>query len=90
MFESDEPFVGDAEGLRALVGVVEPIALIGGPVLREPNGGTDRWIAGELDGEIIERPLYADGEDDDHDDHDSESDFLFHVFNHHWKCQLAR
>jgi hypothetical protein len=67
LFESNEPFVRDAESLRAQVGEVEPLALFGGPLLIEPHGTFHRRTAGQFDREVAApsiQPLSKKHEDD--------------------------
>ena len=73
LFEGNEPLVGDAEGLRALVGVVKPVALLGGPLLVKPNRlGFHCRVLRNGDREIP--PINSRGEQGDDCNHGDQDD----------------
>ncbi|HWX08226.1 MAG TPA: hypothetical protein VN065_20525 [Bradyrhizobium sp.] len=87
LLQRDKPLVGNAEGQRALVGVIKPVALIAGPVLIEPCGFLGRRVHRQRDVEAVQGLLQAvpgpwnvyEGSDDDDDPDEGYRHFAKHI-----------
>ena len=86
LLQRHEPFKGDAEGPRALVGMVEPAQVLLADVLIEPDGLLRLRIFRDLDMKIVPElcDVVLESRIDDTDDHDGDNNFCNRLATHGW------